>query len=167
MNTTWMGRYRELVAALVLHANVVNKGLSAKYDIGDGIILSVQEWQTMEFLVEHNDANYSMTDVSRALGIPPSSFSRIVKTLKEHKLLERYQVSYNKKNVIIRATEYATTLYDKVDVSNSKAMLEDFFTDLNGLSDEDIKTITNAIINLTKHLPSYDCYKDPELIKIE
>ena len=167
MDTKWMGRYRELVSAMVLHANVVSKGLSVKNIVADGIVLSLQEWQTMEFLVEHQDANYSMIDVSRALGIPPSSFSRIVKTLKEYKLIERYQVAYNKKNVIIRPTKYAVEIYNGVDDSASKAMFEEFFRELEGVSDKDLEVFTNALNNLTKRLPSYDSFKDPSLIKIE
>lgn len=155
MDKEWMGRYKELVGALVMHVNVVYKGVATKIDVGDGIVLTPQEWQTLDFLVYHDDTNYSMADVSRALGIAPSSFTRIVKSLKDYNLIERFQVSYNKKNVIIKPTEYGLDLYSRVDNTNRKAMFQRFFEDLEVFSDDDLKVMTNALNHLTQSLPSY------------
>ncbi len=167
MDKKWMGRYSELVSALVMHGNVVSRGNATKTDIGDGIILSPPEWQTLCHLVQHQGENSSMIDVARFLGIPPSSFTRIVKTLKEYNLVERFQVAYNKKNIIIRATDYAIDLYSRIDNSKRKAMFEDFFRELDALPDEDLEIFTRALNQLTQHLPSYASFIEPELKKIE
>ena len=169
MDTVWMGRYRALVSALVFHSNVVHRGLNEKTDIGDGIMLAPQEWQTLEYVIEHRDSHFSMADASRALGIPPSSFSRIVKALCSRDLIERFQVMHNKKTVILRPSPYALHLYSQLDDSNSQAMFKDFFRDLESLSDEDLEVFTHALNNLTKRLPSARLIEDQEdeLIKID
>ena len=107
MGSEWMGRYRPLVAALVLHSNIVNRAANERMEIGCGIRLTPQEWQTLEFIVEHDDSFLSMIEIARQLGIPQSSFSRIQKKLCSMGLLERFQMQDNKKNVILKPTEQA------------------------------------------------------------
>lgn len=167
MDTEWMGRYRALIAALVLHSNVVHRGLAEKVDIGDGILLLPQEWQTLEYIIEHRDRNFSMSDASRSLGIPPSSFSRFVKTLCSRALVERYQMVGNRKNVILRPTDYALKLYERRDSDSIRAMFHEFFHDLDGISDEDLALFTGALDRFTRKLPSAVTLDGSELIKID
>ena len=167
MEVDWMGRYRPLVAALVLHANVVNKGLSMRSDIGDGIMLNPQEWQALEFVIEHSNSYFSMIEISRELGIPQSSFSRIVKTLQDNKLISKYQVAGNRKNIILRPTEYGETLYHKRVENSSGSRFIKFFNELDSLSDEDIKVVTRALNNLTLGLPSARDSQEVKLIEVE
>ena len=162
-----MGRYRALIAALVLHSNVVHRGLAEKVDIGDGILLLPQEWQTLEYIIEHRDRNFSMSDASRSLGIPPSSFSRFVKTLNSRALVERYQMVGNRKNVILRPTDYALELYKRRDSDSIRAMFHEFFRDLDGISDEDLALFTGALDRFTRKLPSAAAIDASELIKID
>ena len=167
METDWMGRYRPLVAALVLHANVVNRGLSMCSDIGDGIMLNPQEWQVLEFVIEHSDSYFSMIEISRELGIPQSSFSRIVKTIQDYKLISKYQVAGNRKNIVLRPTEYGKSLYSKRVGSSSSIGFNSFFEELDSLSDDCIKTFTRALNHLTLGLPSARDSQEVELIEIE
>ena len=167
METDWMGRYRPLVAALVLHANVVNRGLSMRSDIGDGIMLNPQEWQVLEFVIEHSDSYFSMIEISRELGIPQSSFSRIVKTIQDYKLISKYQVAGNRKNIVLRPTEYGKSLYSKRVGGSSSIDFISFFKELDSLSDDSIKTFTRALNNLTLGLPSARDSQEVELIEIE
>lgn len=166
MEVDWMGRYRPLVAALVLHANVVNRGLSMRSDIGDGIMLNPQEWQALEFVIEHSDSYFSMIEVSRELGIPQSSFSRIVKTLHDNRLISKYQVAGNRKNIILRPTEYGETLYRKRVENSSGSRFIKFFNELDSLSDDDIKVLTRALNNLTLGLPSARDSQEVQLIEV-
>ncbi len=167
MGIDWMGRYRPLVAALVLHANVVNRGLSMRSDIGDGIMLNPQEWQVLEFVIEHSDSYFSMIEISRELGIPQSSFSRIVKTIQDYKLISKYQVAGNRKNIVLRPTEYGKNLYNKRVESSSSISFINFFKELDSMSDDCIKTFTRALNNLTLGLPSARDSQEVELIEIE
>jgi len=163
----WMGRYRALVAALVLHVNVASKGISERSDIGDGIMLNSQEWQALEFVIEHKDSFFSMIEVSRRIGIPQSSFSRIVKTLQANKLIAKYQVAGNRKNIVLRPTDYGIERYRSRVEKSSGSRFQQFFAELDPLSDKDIETFTAALNHLTMTLPSAKDSQDVQLIEIE
>ena len=167
MDFDWMGRYRPLVAALVLHANIVSKGISMRSDIGDGIMLTPQEWQTLEFIVEHSDSYFSMIEISRQLGIPQSSFSRIVSLLRDIKLIAKFQVAGTRKNIVLRPTEYGAGLYRSRVENSSGSRFMKFFSELDPLSDEDIKIFTKALNHLTMSLPSASDSQDVRLIEVE
>ncbi len=167
MNTEWMGRYRQLVSALVLHSNVVSKGLSEKTDIGDGVLLSPQEWETLEYIIEHQGRYFCMADISSSLGIPQSSFSRIVQYLKSQKLIERFQLVGNRKTVILRPSAYALELYARQNNTRDQILFNQFFKDLEPLSDEDLALFTNALNRFTRSLPSANYSQKVELVKID
>ena len=111
MESDWMGRYREIVAAVVLHGNVVIRTQADVADIGDGILLRHQQWQILEYIVENRDKIFSMNDISYRLNIPQSTFSKTVKLLCEHGLVEKYQAVNNRKNIILRPTDRGRELY--------------------------------------------------------
>ena len=113
MNTEWMGRYRPLVAELVRHTNIVQRALGIKSEIGEGISLSVQEWQVFEYIIEHADDDAHMNLISDRLGIPQSSFSKMIKTLCGCGLVDKYQMINNKKNIILRPSERGREIYEK------------------------------------------------------
>lgn len=167
MEADWMGRYRPLVAALVLHCNIVNKASNERMDIGDGVMLTPQEWQTLECIVEHEDSYFSMIEIARQLGIPQSSFSRIVKTLHDYKLIAKYQVAGNKKNIILRPTEFGSSLYCNRAEDPTREKFKSFFKDLESLSDKDLKIFTKALNRFTLSLPSAKDSQEVKLIEIE
>ncbi len=102
----WMGRYRPLVAALVQHVNSVSKNGVALF-VYEDIYLTPNEWQVLEYIVEHREDDEHMTNMISSLAIPQSSFSRIQKKLCSMGLIERYQMTDNKKNIILKPTELA------------------------------------------------------------
>ena len=167
MDTEWMGRYKNLVAAMIMHSNVVVKGLADRRDIGDGIMLNTQELQTLEYVLDRKDENYSMNEAARALGIPPSTFSRIVSKLKRHGLISRFQTVDNRKNIILRPTQYAEDVYSRFDNSKILDIFRTFFKDLEPLSDEDIEIAAKALERFAKSLPSAPAENENELVRIE
>lgn len=168
MGTEWMGRYRPLVAALVLHSNIIHKGMNEKFDLGNGMVLSTHEWQVLEYIVEHKDDYFSMIQIARQLGIPQSSFSRIVGILNNYGLIDKYQVENNKKNVVVRPTDFALELYAKRSGSLDSRYFRVFFDALEGIEDADIVTFTEALNALTQAIisqPQED--SEPKLIKLD
>ncbi len=166
MESEWMGRYRELVAAVVRHGNVVLRNQYNSRDIGNGIVLKQQQWQIFEYIVEHRNSRFSMNDISYQLNIPQSTFSRTVKMLCEEGLVEKYQAVNNRKNIILKPTEYGVGLYK----SNSKNAVEpvfrDFFEALKDVSDEDLHRVAIAIEKLDNSLlPERN--EEVEMIKLE
>ena len=51
--TAWMGRYRQLVATIVLHGNNVSRVMPLRTPMLDGIALNQPEWQILEYLLEN------------------------------------------------------------------------------------------------------------------
>lgn len=162
-----MGRYRPFTAALVLHCNVLNKVIGQKNVIADGISLNPQDWQIMEAVIEHKEEYWSMVEIARSLGIPQSTFSRAVKSLQDYNLIEKYKASTNKKSIILRPTEYALKIYAEQMKSQDSVIkrFETFFKDLDSISDEDLKTFTDALNSFTQNLASYS--NNMELVKME
>ena len=167
MGSEWMGRYRPLVAALVLHSNIVNRAANERMEIGCGIRLTPQEWQTLEFIVEHDDSFFSMIEIARQLGIPQSSFSRTVKVLHDQTLIAKYQVAGNRKNIILRPTEKGLQIYNNRMEDPIREDFRQFFKELEPLSDEDLQLITKALNHLTLSLPSAKDSLEVKLIEIE
>ena len=96
MGTEWMGRYRPLVAALVRHSNI-NQRVSAVYvPVAGDICLRSQEWQVFEYILEHMDDDHHMNMISERLGIPQSTFSKIIKILCGYGLVDKYQTTDNR-----------------------------------------------------------------------
>ena len=89
MGTEWMGRYRPLVAALVKHTNVVQRASVRTVRLSDELRLTVQEWQVFEYVLEHQDDDACMNHISERLGIPQSTFSKIIKCLCERGLVDK------------------------------------------------------------------------------
>ncbi len=145
----WMGRYRPVVAAIVQHVNIVSKK-GVLHHIYEDIYLSPNEWQVLEYIVEHKDEDKYMNNIVEALAIPQSSFSRIQKKLCELGLLDQFQRSDNRKNVILKPTEYALQAYNYHSQEIYETIFKRFFEDLSGFSDEQLLTFSRAI----KHMSS-------------
>ena len=168
METSWMGRYRSLVAALVQHGNLAGKNVGKKNDIGDGIMLSAQEWQILEHILEYHDETCNMVTMSNRLGVPQSSFSRAVKVLCSAGLVDKYQAVNNRKNIILKPTEYGCRLYERNAARLLQEQFRPFFDMLEPISDEDLNTVIRAIEYLNVSMdPDLQAGASPQLIKIE
>lgn len=167
MELNWMGRYRPLVAALVLHTNILTRGWNERMNCGDGVFLTPPEWQVLEFIVEHEEAYFNMMEIARQIGIPQSSFSRIVKALRDQNLIAKFQVAGNRKNVILRPTEIGKDVYRRMAKDPSRSYFQVFFKELESLSDEDIQIFTKALNKFTLALPTAKDSQEVKLIEME
>ena len=160
--TDWMGRYRELVAAIVQHTNVVSKSNTMRRCFYEGIYMNSNEWQVMEYIIEHRDDDEKMTRMSETLGIPQSSFSKIVKSLVTMGLVERFRNVDNKKDIILKPTALAVKVYEFHAEQSYRETFKPFFDALEG-------TVAKAITLLSGHITE-DAEQQPEkkpLIRIE
>ena len=166
MESDWMGRYRKLIDALVLHGNVVIKTQNVTTDIGEGILLKPQQWQILEYLVRNRDNVFSMIDISYRLNIPQSTFSKTIKLLCDYDLVEKYQTVNNRKNIILRPTEKGLSIYRKHAENDVRPFFAGFMDALKNVSDADIQAIANAIeIIDNEMLPERK--EEIEIIKLE
>jgi len=145
MGYQWMGRYRRLVSAVIRYANVYSRVQGVKYEIAEGLHMTAQEWQILEYIIEHSNESKNMISIADSLCIPQSTFSKTVKMLCKLGLAEKYQSAQNRKNVILKPSEYAEQVYE----THAKRMAEGncgrFFEELEGVSDRDLEKMVRAI----------------------
>lgn len=164
MELTWFGRYRDFIAALVYHTNCVNRTANVRENIGDGVLVTAQEWQTLEAIIEHDDKSLIMSDISRLLGIPLSTLSKVSKQLLSQGLVERYRLDGNKKNIILRPSKKGYSLYRTHCEAVTMPLFQRFFNMLESLSDEQLKIMSDAIIALNTEMDEEQVRR---LIKID
>ncbi len=156
-----MGRYRELIAAIVLHGNSVSRTMFCRVPGPFGIALNQQEWQILETLVDDGQSDSCMCRLSERLGIPQSSLSKAVKNLCAMGLVERYHKSGNRKNVILRATEAGRRQYAAFCGTVRDAFFDGFFAALDPLDDESIRAFSRAMASLGRALEKQE---DPDAL---
>ncbi|MBQ8536491.1 MAG: winged helix-turn-helix transcriptional regulator [Clostridia bacterium] len=145
MKPDWMGRYRPLVRALVQHTNTASRNAGQKKEFAPGVMLSSQEWQVLEYLIEHEDEDENMLYISERLGIAQSSLSKYTKTLCCEKLVERYHILGNRKSIILKATDKGRQVYDYRSDHVNPALFAPLFEGLDSLPDEVILQVSQAI----------------------
>ncbi len=164
MELTWFGRYRDIIAALVYHTNCVNRTANIRDDIGSGVMLTAQEWQTLEVIIEHDDENLIMSDISKLLGIPLSTLSKISKQILSQGLVERYRIDGNRKSIILKPSKKGYLLYQEHCEAVTKPLFQKIFNKLEPLSDEQLKIISDAIKALNAEMEEDNGH---QLVKLE
>ena len=160
-------RYALLVKAIIKHSLIVSSGLNEKIPLKGGSEITMMEWLAVETVVENRDEYNSMVELSRRIGIPPSSFFRIVHHLQKTGLVEKYRVQGNKKNIILRPTALALSIYEERTPDLRNSLWGDFYKELDQFSDSDIRKIVNAFSKLNSRLPSSQFAQELELVKTE
>jgi len=153
MLVSWMGRYRGIVEALVQHGNCCIRAANYKMSTSEGITLTAQEWQVLEYIIEHEDNDQNMTKLSEGLCIPQSSFSKMTGKLVKYGLLEKYQIVGNKKSVILKASELGKTFYEKNVEVIKQFVFDAFFRELEGFTDEQLAQFVKAIHVVDERMP--------------
>lgn len=144
-----MGRYRELVRALIYYSNSSNRGMFKKtLSPVNGIALSKPEYQILEYLCEFDNENKIMADIAHDLGIIPSIVTKSTKTLVGYGLAERYHIAGNRKNIILKPTQAGRKMYIDCYTGDIEKLFIPFFNALDGLTDEQLKTFERAIYTL-------------------
>lgn len=165
-----MGRYRQLVEALVRHVNKVNRAGSLKFNICDDICVNNYEWQVLEYLYEHESNDNPMLRVSETLGIAQSTYSKIISQLQKYKLVDKFHTHDNKKNVIIRISDKGKKAYESASQKVSQSSWHLFFECLDKIPEESLSAFIEALDLLTSGLPDkHNAMKDDckKLIPIE
>jgi len=166
----WMGRYAPLIAALIKHSNIITKNSAVKMHIYENIYLTTNAWQILEYIVDNRDQNNPMIHISEKLGIPQSSFSKVIAELCQMGLVEKYKLASNKKNIILKPTALALEAYTYHTQHSYQSYFKRFFEAMEGFSDDELERFTQAISILSKDIvddtppPSEE---NPQLIKIE
>ncbi len=168
MKLEWLGRYRELVRALVYYSNSSNKCVIASKRSGE-FNLTQHEYQILEYLCEFEDENRIMADISQDLGIGQSSVTKAAKRLIQNGMVERFRLGSNQKNIVLKPTEKGKAAYGFTSSNVSYAFIR-FFQSLDSCTDEQLKVFENAVWLLSNdwnHFPGVDGAEEEQLTKLE
>lgn len=167
MSDALNNRYSPLIKAIIRHTNIVSSAMNDSVALREDVVVPVQEWIVAELVVQQRKEYNSMVELSRIVGIPPSSFFRIVSHLQKKGLVDKYRVHGNKKNIVLRPTELALELYNERTPELRTAIWGDFCQELEPLSDSDISRIISAFDKLNGKVPSSQLEQELELVKLE
>ena len=94
----------------------------------------------------------NMNMISERLGIAQSTFSKIVKALCAYGLVNKYQTTRNRKNILLRPSEKGLEVYRNNSASLNWNTFEAFFDELESFSDEQISALASALRQLNSRL---------------
>jgi DNA-binding MarR family transcriptional regulator len=163
----WIGRYRSVVAAMIRYANVSQRLLTEHlYHSEFDVTVSPQEWQVLEYLLEHPNNSLCMAAIADKLGMVPSTFSKCMQSLVTNGLADRFRSEENKKNVILRSTDKGRAFYQSEVERFVAPVYQVLFDNLSSFSDEQLSDFAKAINSLSDSLVPNKA-GNPALIKIE
>lgn len=167
MELTWMGRYRELVRALVFYSNNSNRGVLRRRSSAKDPHLTQHEYQILEYICEFEDSNRIMTDISKDLGILQSNITKATKRLLELGLIERYRIPGNRKNIVLKPSALGREAYRAYCTEDVSPVFTAFFDALSGFSDEQLAQFEKAIWSLSRRWGELSDKPHEKLEKIE
>lgn len=111
MKLEWLGEYRGLVEHNIKGLNAYVHYYNKPGAFGTDTIFSLAEIQVIEYILENEERKLPMGAIASRLGVSPSTFSRIVNRLTGKGLLEKYYLNSNKKNIIVKVSDYGKAVY--------------------------------------------------------
>ena len=132
MELKWFGEHRKFIEKLIRFGNAYARTYKIACPRTEGFVLSAAEMQVIEYLLENEESQENMLEISKRLGISASSFTNLAAKLTKQGLLEKYHLENNKKEVIVLVSplgkkvyeEYAREAYDHW-ISQVSEMLKD------------------------------------------
>lgn len=113
MKLDWMRSHRDLVEKIIKYGNAYANTYRLQRDYNTGVYFSASQIQTLEYILENEELDETMTQMAKRLGVTTSAFSKNVNKLVEKELLEKYRYSDNQKNIYLKVTEKGRETYLK------------------------------------------------------
>lgn len=167
MQEKWNDEQQELMEKLVKFANLYVQMQNRTYEVADGILLTIAEVQTLEYLIGNDGRHEKMAEIAVRMGVSPSTFSQNVKKMVKMGLLEKYHTATNKKNIIVRASNLGKEVFKRYCEWINKQQFDDFFAVLNEIPPEYIRTMCHAIDILNRPITEVRRETPDVLIPIE
>ena len=116
MKLEWLGEYRDIIEKLIRFSNEYSGVLHKKQFLGTDVAISYAQIQVVEYILENESLMQNMSRIAYRLGISYSTFSKLANSLVEMGLLQKFNISGNRKDIIIQATEYGKEQYIKYSI---------------------------------------------------
>ncbi len=113
MALSWLGRHENFISMLMRFGNAYALNYNTERDLGLGVSFSASEVQTIEYILKNEDRYPKMAEIAAGMDIPASTFSKNIARMVEKGLLEKFHMSNNRKEIILRVSEYGREVYEK------------------------------------------------------
>lgn len=164
MRLEWLARHRDFVEKLVKFGNSYAQNYNTEYSYNTPVKFSAAQLQTLEYILEHEESNQNMAEIAARLGVTPSCFSKNVKKMMEKGLLEKYHISNNRKDVIVRASEQGRQVYAQY----VQYAMESTFNDILAILDQVPQEYEDMFTRILTISAAATCQvTEPTLIKIQ
>lgn len=145
MALTWLGKYEGFVAGLVEFGNAYARNYDVERNYNTPVEFSASEVQILEYILQNEDRSLNMAETATRLGIPQSTFSKTIKRIVKKGLLEKYQISNNRKEIIIRVSDYGKEVYKAYCEYAYNALFRRVFEILDEIPEEYVAKFTQIL----------------------
>ncbi|MFY9198531.1 MAG: MarR family transcriptional regulator [Acutalibacteraceae bacterium] len=132
MELKWMEKHRSLVEKIIKYGNAYAFCYNKQKSYGTNETFSASQIQTLEYILEAEDSDQTMSQMAVRLGVSKSTFSKNVKSLVEKGLLEKFYCNDNRKNIYVKPTQKGRETYNQY----TQYVYELAFKDMFDIADE-------------------------------
>ena len=163
MGLDWLGKYQEFVSKLVDFGNAYAQNFRVERNYNTPVELSASEMQVIEYILQREHENYNMAEIATLVGVSQSTFSKNVNKLRQKGLLEKFHTSNNRKEIIVRVSDYGKEVYEAYRKYAYEALFKRIFEILEEIPEEYVAKFTEILdISADATYPT----ETPTLIKI-
>lgn len=145
MRLEWLGKYGDFVEKLVHYGNAYAQNYNTERSFGVGASFSASEIQTLEYILTNQDKNQNMAEMAYYLGIPASTFSKNVNKMMKKGLVEKYHISTNRKEIILRVSDFGKDVYEQYSRFAYERLYKDVFSVLDQVPAEYVEKFTQIL----------------------
>ena len=145
MRLEWLGKYGDFVEKLVHYGNAYAQNYNTERSFGVGASFSASEIQTLEYILTNLDKNQNMAEMAYYLGIPASTFSKNVNKMMKKGLVEKYHISTNRKEIILRVSDFGKDVYEQYSRFAYERLYKDVFSVLDQIPAEYVEKFTQIL----------------------
>lgn len=145
MRLEWLGKYGDFVEKLVHYGNAYAQNYNTERSFGVGASFSASEIQTLEYILTNQDKNQNMAEMAYYLGIPASTFSKNVNKMMKKGLVEKYHISTNRKEIILRVSDFGKDVYEQYSRFAYERLYKDVFSVLDQIPAEYVEKFTQIL----------------------
>jgi len=139
MELKWMEEHRSLVEKLIKFGNSYAFVYNKQKSYGTNEHFSASQIQTLEYILEAENSDETMSQMAARLGVSKATFSKNVKSLMEKGLLEKFYCNSNRKNIYVKPTLKGRETYEQYTNYVYNIVFKHLFDIANKISSEDIE----------------------------
>lgn len=137
MELKWMEQYRSFVEKLIRYGNAYAFLFRKPKNYGTKEMFSASQIQVLEYILEAENGDETMTQMAERLGVSKAAFSKNVKSLVEKGLLEKLHYGGNKKNIYVKPTKKGRDVYREYTGFIYEVLFKDLFRIADTIAKED------------------------------